>query len=124
VVDNPLVLKIVNVVPRLVEQRAAPAAKAWMGVAPTRGRRTKDKAMGKDIPVSATAIDRERFVFNAVKLVDSPPISIIIMVFGWGLRGKCLHKQVISTPDILTERLYFEYWGQAISHLGFPMLHQ
>jgi hypothetical protein len=35
--ERPLALSTVKVVPRLVEQRAAPAAKAWRGVAPRRG---------------------------------------------------------------------------------------
>jgi len=75
VLANPLVLRIVNVVPRLVLQSAAPAAKACRFDAPTRGRRTKDRAMGKLIPVIATAIESHRFFFNDLKLVSKPPVA-------------------------------------------------
>lgn len=73
VADNPVVLKIVKVVPKLVEQSAAPAAKACMGVAPTRGSKTKERAMGKEIPVIATATERKRFAFREEKFVSRPP---------------------------------------------------
>lgn len=73
VADKPLVLRIVKVVPRLVEQSAAPAAKACTGVAPTMISRTKERAMGKAIPVIATATERNRLAFREEKLVSRPP---------------------------------------------------
>ena len=73
--DRPLVLRIVNVVPRLVEQSAAPAANAWSGIAFDRDCRTNERAMGKPIPVIATAVERNRFAFRERKFVSSPPIS-------------------------------------------------
>jgi hypothetical protein len=60
---------MVNVVPRLVEQSAAPAAKAWSGVAEARDRRLKESAIGKIMPVKATAIERTAFAFKAEILV-------------------------------------------------------
>jgi hypothetical protein len=74
VLDNPLVLRIVKVVPRLVEQSAAPAAKAWSGVALERDCRTNERAMGKLIPVMATAVERKRLAFRERKFVSSPPV--------------------------------------------------
>lgn len=74
VVVRPLVDKTVNVVPRLVEHRAAPAAKACTGVAPRRPCRMKEKAMGSVMPVSATAVEMARLAFRGVKEVLSPPI--------------------------------------------------
>lgn len=78
-VDSPLALRIVNVVPRLVEQSAAPAAKACMGVASTSDSRTKERAMGKLIPVIATATERERFALSERKFVSRPPANV-----NWG----------------------------------------
>jgi hypothetical protein len=73
VADKPLVLRTVKVVPRLVEHSAAPAAKACTGVAPTSVRRTKERAMGKAIPVIATATERNKLAFREEKLVSRPP---------------------------------------------------
>ena len=73
--DSPLVLRIVNVVPKLVEQSAAPAANAWSGVAFERDCRTNERAMGKPIPVIATAVERNRFALRERKFVSSPPVS-------------------------------------------------
>jgi hypothetical protein len=57
VVISCVVDKMVNVVPRLVADRAAPAAKAWRGLADTKSLSTNDSPMGTLIPVRAT--DRE-----------------------------------------------------------------
>ena len=69
-----LLLRRVNVVPRLVEQRAAPAANAWRGEAPTRGERMKERPIGAAIPVVATKMERSRLAFRAEKDVDKPPM--------------------------------------------------
>lgn len=75
--------KTVNVVPRLVEQRDAPAAKACSGLAleafppddNNAGRIAKDRAIGMMIPVIATTIDMERMFpcLSVVKDVTRPP---------------------------------------------------
>lgn len=127
-VDNPLVLRIVKVVPKLVEQSAAPAAKAWSGVALERDCRTKERAMGKLIPVIATRVERARLAFRERKLVDSPPILkseyFVIVNLWFSLRGedRYLHKLVISNPDILAGRSHALFLQRAISHLVSPML--
>lgn len=72
--DNPLVLRTVKVVPRLVEQSAAPAAKACRGVALERDCRVKERAIGKPIPVAATATERKMFAFRERKFVSRPPV--------------------------------------------------
>lgn len=62
-------------VPRLVAESAAPAAKAWSGVVPgTMGIRRKERQMGRIIPVAATAIERGRFDSRGAREVDRPPI--------------------------------------------------
>ena len=66
---SPLVLRMVNVVPRLVEQSAAPAAKACSGVAEARDRRLKESAMGTAMPVKATAVERTALAFKAENLI-------------------------------------------------------
>lgn len=71
---SPLVLSTVNVAPKLVEQRAAPAAKACKGVALLSLSSKKENAMGSKIPVAATPIDRPRFAFTAAKDVETPPV--------------------------------------------------
>lgn len=71
--SRPLVLRMVNVVPREVEQRAAPAANACTGVAPSKAWRVKDKAMGSPTPMRATVPDRYRLAHKAVNEVDRPP---------------------------------------------------
>jgi hypothetical protein len=63
----------VKVVPRLVEHKAAPAAKAWRGVASKSLRREKDRAMGTAIPVMATADDSHRLALSDWNDVDRPP---------------------------------------------------
>jgi hypothetical protein len=76
VVARPLVLRIVKVVPREVEHRAAPAAKAWSGVAEARAWRGKERAMGRVIPVMATAMERKRLALRDLKEVESPPLIV------------------------------------------------
>ncbi len=72
-VTSPLELSRVKVVPRLVEQRVAPAAKAWRGVALAKLIKEKDKAIGMRIPVDATATESSRFDFRTAQDVGSPP---------------------------------------------------
>jgi hypothetical protein len=64
---------MVKVVPRLVEQRAAPAANDWSGVAFTRLSRAKERPIGTAIPVTATETHRRKFAFMAANDVESPP---------------------------------------------------
>jgi hypothetical protein len=71
--DNPLAASTVKVVPRLVEQSAAPAAKAWRGVAPRSPRREKESAIGRAMPVTATAEERRRLALRDLKEVERPP---------------------------------------------------
>jgi hypothetical protein len=82
---RPVDDRIVNVVPRLVALRAAPAAKNWRELADTRSFRTKDKAIGVPIPVIATHIERERFALTELTDVERPPIEIgsEISILSW-----------------------------------------
>jgi hypothetical protein len=70
---RPLVLRRVKVVPRLVAQRAEPAAKACSGEAPIMGESTNDRPIGVTMPVMATSVESQKFAFNAEKDVDNPP---------------------------------------------------
>lgn len=74
VLVRPVVPRIVNVVPKLVEQRAAPAVNACKGVAMTRVPRENENAIGSPTPVTAIAVERSRFAFNEAYDVESPPI--------------------------------------------------
>lgn len=65
--------RTVKVVPKLVEQSAAPAAKAWSCVAPTRACSVKERAIGTLMPVMATAMDSSRLAFRDAKDVERPP---------------------------------------------------
>jgi len=56
--SRPLVLRMVKVVPREVEQRAAPAAKACTADALSSFSKTKDRAMGVPTPIKATRPER------------------------------------------------------------------
>ena len=47
-----------RIVPRDVDDRAAPAAKEWMRGKPNAGVRMKERAMGVSRPVRATQMDR------------------------------------------------------------------
>lgn len=76
VVVKPLVLSTVNVVPRLVEHSAAPAANACSGVDAVSLRSVKDNAMGKQMPVAATAMDIYILAFTAAKEVEMPPVEV------------------------------------------------
>lgn len=75
VVVRSVVLNTVKVVPKLVEQRAAPAAKAWSGVAFAMASNEKENAMGRHIPVIATLIDMPKFALTAENDVETPPAS-------------------------------------------------
>jgi len=70
---RPLGLNRVKAVPRLVEQSAAPATKALRGLVSAMPSKYKDKAIGKRIPVTATATGSSRFFVRATKNVDRPP---------------------------------------------------
>lgn len=71
---RPLVLSTVKVVPRLVEHRAAPAAKHCRYDAPAAGTNAKDRAMGAAMPVSATHADSSRLAFMVEREVERPPV--------------------------------------------------
>src|SRR6187200_1262223 len=73
--DSPLEARTVNVVPRLVEQSAAPAANACRGVAPVKPWREKERAIGTSMPVIATAEESRRLAFKDLKEVDKPPVE-------------------------------------------------
>ena len=67
-------LRAAKVVPRLVDDKAAPAAKASRGLYPKPVcRRAKDSAVGVAIPVSAQKIDKGRLDSRTGRLVESPP---------------------------------------------------
>ena len=73
VVVSLLERKTAKVVPRLVEQRAAPAAKHCRAEASVNGLRTKERAMGAAMPVSATPRERNMLAFKDLKEVRRPP---------------------------------------------------
>jgi hypothetical protein len=77
VAESPLVPRIVNVVPRLVEQSAAPAEKACNGVALSIDMTAKEKPIGSRIPVVATIEDKPRLALRDLNDVDSPPVPFI-----------------------------------------------
>jgi hypothetical protein len=77
VAERPLVPRIVNVVPRLVEHNAAPAAKACNGVALSIGMTANDRPIGRRIPVVATIDERPRLALRDLKDVDKPPVTRI-----------------------------------------------
>jgi hypothetical protein len=71
---NPLVDRIVKVVPREVEHSAAPAANAWSGVALRRERSTKERAIGAETPIAATRLERARLERRTLRFVERPPM--------------------------------------------------
>jgi hypothetical protein len=71
---NPLVDRVVKVVPRDVEQSAAPAANAWRGVALRREIRIKERAIGAETPVAATRLESARLERRVRRFVESPPV--------------------------------------------------
>lgn len=73
---SPLDPRTVNVVPRLVEHSAAPAANACRGVAPVRLCRTKESPNGKATPVTATHEESHRLAFNDRREVERPPAIV------------------------------------------------
>jgi hypothetical protein len=70
---SPVVPRTVKMVPRLVEQRAAPAANDCKDFAATRDCNTKDSAIGATMPVRATAVENNALAFREVNDVDRPP---------------------------------------------------
>jgi hypothetical protein len=75
---RPLVARTVNVVPKDVEQSAAPAAKACTGVIGRNPSRAKERPTGAAMPVMATAVERKRLALRALKSLDRPPSRYII----------------------------------------------
>lgn len=76
---NPLAPRIENVVPKLVAQRAAPAANDWRGVADISSPRTNEKPIGNAMPVRATATERIKFAFREANEVERPPGRHILL---------------------------------------------
>ena len=68
-----VVERMLKVAPRLVDPRAAPAAKACNKVAPASLDSTKDSPIGAPIPVRATEIERERSALKRENEVERPP---------------------------------------------------
>lgn len=77
VLARSVVDRMVNVVPRLVEQRAAPAAKACKGVASASLNNTNDRPIGTAMPVIATKAQNRKFAFKTENDVDNPPASYL-----------------------------------------------
>ncbi len=71
-VTSPLELNKIKVVPRLVDQRAAPAANAWRGVAFAMPIKGKDRPIGRRMPVEATATESSKSVLSGETDVDRP----------------------------------------------------
>ncbi len=68
------VCRTVNVVPKLVEHRAAPAAKVCETVvrAYSSSLKRKEKQIGATRPVNATQLERNSLDLNALMFVESP----------------------------------------------------
>ena len=73
---NCVVDRTVKVVPRLVALSAAPAAKACRELADNSFVRMKDKPIGAEMPVMATAREMRRFAFNDLIDVERPPFHL------------------------------------------------
>lgn len=73
--ESPLVPKMVNVVSRLVEHNAAPAANACNDDVPIMGKRKNDSPMGTAMPMAATPTDKNKLAFKDLNEVASPPES-------------------------------------------------
>ena len=75
-VDFVTLLSAASVVPRLVEDKAAPAANASRGRYPKPTlSRAIERAIGRPIPVRAQKMERGRFERRSGRLVDKPPGS-------------------------------------------------
>lgn len=70
---KPVERSTVNVVPRLVEHKAAPAAKDWRGVALLSSWRMNESPTGTLMPVMAMHEDRKKLALRAFREVESPP---------------------------------------------------
>lgn len=70
---KPVERSTVNVVPRLVEHKAAPAAKDWRGVASLSSWRMNENPTGTLMPVIAMHEDKTKLALRALKEVESPP---------------------------------------------------
>ena len=71
---RPLACMTVNVVPKLVEHREAPATRACNGVAPVKTIKMNDIPIGKQTPVYATNKDKRRLAFKLLGDVVRPPM--------------------------------------------------
>ena len=124
---NLLELRTVKVVPRLVEQSAAPAAKACNGVASDSGSSEKESAMGRTMPVAATSAERKRFAFKEEKETDRPPTYVRRVKIGtrhtvhvsWYLR-----RQSVSIRDSLALQSGSQHLLSTTLLLEFPMQYQ
>lgn len=70
---RPVERSTVKVVPKLVEHKAAPAAKDWRGVASLSSWRMNESPTGTLIPVTAMHEDKKKLALRAFKDVESPP---------------------------------------------------
>ena len=67
-------MSAISVVPRLVEAKAAPAAKDSSGAYPYPPvKSAKDKAIGRMIPMAAQSSERKALEKRRERLVDKPP---------------------------------------------------
>ena len=76
VLASSVVERMVNVVPMLVDDSAAPAANAWREVAASRCMWIKERPMGTPTPVTATRAEKMKFDFIWEKDVDRPPLFV------------------------------------------------
>ena len=65
--------RTVKVVPREVEHRAAPAAKACKGAVSSKPCSTNDRPMGQLMPIAATVAESKRLAFRVLRSVERPP---------------------------------------------------
>lgn len=101
VVLKPLVCMTVNVVPRLVEHNAAPAAKACSGEALTNTVRTKERPIGSTIPVNATQEEINKLALRLPKDVVKPPSRVLVIHDAPGSKKACPRRPVAISQGIL-----------------------
>src|SRR5690242_12551415 len=101
---RPLEPNTVNVVPRLVEHSAAPAAKACNGVASSSPWSVYERPIGTAIPVSATPDESNKLAFRDLNEVCRPPKVLHQHRMSVAVKLTNPHKQVESTPDIPIEQ--------------------
>lgn len=120
---SPVERSTANVVPRLVEHKAAPAAKDWRGVASLSFWSTNESPTGALMPVRAMHEDRKRLALSALKEVESPPnwisqLQIIELFIAWGDPHLGIPKAAV--PDTLAGRLSLQPLCSTISPREFP----